>query len=155
MINLTITGRHIKFSANRYSTVCPETAYPRPIVHSSNEQLIPLLRPLINLVQERFEHLPLQHSWLAAISRFNLDLRDLLNHPHDPLISGLLINLVLLRHANLLKELLDTRLLSCVFLTVVLVKDFPLLWGRDSQSSIDAPRALVVDNVSTDLANLF
>ena len=71
------------------------------------------------------------------------------------LVGTLLLELlVTLLELQVVVELLNDSLLGIVLLTVVLLEDPALLGGSNLKSLVDEPRALVVLDVSADLANV-
>ena len=107
------------------------------------------LLPLVDLVQERLEHLPLEHDTACRRDRLR---GDSLDEAHDTLIRRLLVLLVLAADAHLLVQRLDARLGLRVLAAVVGVEHGALRRRRERERGVDAPRALVVDDVRTDLA---
>lgn len=107
-----------------------------------------LLRSLVDLIQKRCEHLPL-HALLAQLHHRNLP-----DQPCNPLVCLLLIFLIPFPHPNLFKHLLYPLLRFVVLLAIVVVEHTPLLRRTDGESSVDAPRTLVIDDVRSDLADL-
>ncbi len=134
------------------ATITCQMNYRKPIDDRGIRTLRPLLRPLVNLAQETLEHLPLQKNgvpfYSLAIHGYSLD------EPVDLLIRALFVVLVSLLKAQRVVDFLHAALLLCVLTSVALVKDLALLRGRMSKSDVDEPRALVVDDVGADLADL-
>lgn len=104
-----------------------------------------LFLPLINLIQEALENLPLQ-PLLRTL------LRDSLNQPDDLLVRLLFILRKLLPNPDLLIHILHLRLRLGVLPPVVRVQDSALRRRGVREGDVDAPRALVVDDVRADLA---
>ena len=100
------------------------------------------LLPLVDLLQETREHRPLHAALL---------LRYLLDQLTQPAVHVLLVLLVLLTHADGLEHGLHSALAFGVLLSVVGVEHCALRRRRERESSVDAPRALVVDDVRPDL----
>lgn len=113
-------------------------------VHSrvASRDLDHLLAPLVNLLQKGLEHLLLQAISLVDLVNLGLDVSDALLFP-------LLVKVLQLQ---LVVELLDLGLFLRVLVAVVFLED-PSLLGIDLfQSLVDQPRALVILNVSANLA---
>lgn len=119
---------------------------------SANETLHNLLLPLVNLIQEALEHLPLK---LHLPIRTKSALRDSLNQANNLLIRLLLILPKLLRDPNLIKHLLDLLLGLAIFPSIVSIKNSPLFRCGMGEGSVDTPRTFVVDDVCADFADLF
>ena len=107
-----------------------------------------LLLPLVDLVQKRLEHFPLQYD--AAGWRDWLR-RDSLDKAHDSLVRSLLVLFILDADANLFVERLNAGLGLRVLAAIVGVEHGTLRGRRERKRSVDAPRALVVDNIRADL----
>lgn len=113
-----------------------------PFVHIS--RLLPLFRALVDLLQEDGEDLLLQ----------SLALVDLVDLAADLIGTLLLKFFVALLELHVVVKLLDNGLLGIILLAVVLLEDLALFGGGNLESLVDEPRALVILDIGTDLANV-
>lgn len=110
-----------------------------------------LLLPFVDLIQETLEDRALQlHFALLA----QASLWDRANESHDALVGLLFVHCVLLPYANCFEHRLHAFLRLCVLLAIIRVQHCTLLGSSDRERGVDAPRALVVNDVRPDLANL-
>lgn len=112
------------------------------------------LRSLVNLVQERSEHLPRQDRYISFLP-LRLRLRNALDQIDNLAIHALLIGLVLLIQPDGRKHLLHLTLAFLRLATITLVERVPLFGRRDREHGIDAPRTFVIDDVRPDFPDLF
>jgi hypothetical protein len=110
-----------------------------------------LLCTLVNFFQKDAEDRATEYS-IPAGARL---LRYGINECIDACVRIGLVLGVLRVYADIAEHLLDSFLRLGVLATVVGVEDIALGGGRAGESSVDAPRALVVQDVCADLANLF
>ena len=109
-----------------------------------------LLCALVNLLQERAEDGTAENS----LPTWALHLRDRIDETIDARIRLGLILRVKRVDPDFAEDLLDPRLRFRVLAAVVRVQDRSLGRARVRECSVDAPRALVVQNVCADFTNL-
>lgn len=105
---------------------------------------IHLLVPTLDLAQELLQHGPLEALALVNGSNTRPNLLDCLR----------LVLLVQASNVQVEVELLDLGLLLRVLAAVVLLQNLALLGSDNSESLVDKPRALVVEDISSNLANV-
>jgi hypothetical protein len=106
-----------------------------------------LLGTLINLSDKALENIPLQRSWALC-------LWDVLDHTHNLLINVLFILGIPLPEADRFEDLLHLGLTVAVLAAVILIEYLPLFGSSNRQGSVDTPRAFIIQDVGTDLADL-
>ena len=138
-----LTGAYYRSVTMRKEIHAQEPVYPL-----QNKTPLHLLGPLVNLAQKALKHLLLHPAPLLIDSR---------NQPRQLFVDIRLVLFVPPRNVDrfLLVHLLDLGFALGVLATVVFIEDRALFWGRNGQGGVDVPRALVVEDVSTDLANHF